>query len=135
MKHTLLFACFLAFGAAASAQSFIDIKAGLSTRFMPTGYVDAGIRSFDFSAAITTGFEAAMGANAGAIIGWQPRAVKVYAGYGWFAATNSKLAEGSRAYPIMGFQWKEPWGRGSVDIRYMGDAFHVCFGVTLGKQD
>ena len=135
MKKHILTALMAIVFSISNAQYFTDIKAGLSSRLMPTGYVDMGLKSLDFSAAITTGFEAAMGANAGAIVGWQPRAIKLYAGYGFFKATNKNLAEGSRPYPIAGFQWKDPWGRGLLDFRYMGDAFHVGFGVTLGNQD
>lgn len=135
MKRTLYMAIVFFISSAVYSQPIMNIKLGFSTRIMPTGYIDAGIKHFDFQAMATGGFETGMGFNSGLIIGWQPRAVQLYAGYGFFAATNKLLAEGSRPYPIAGFQWHDPYGRGLVDVRYMGDAIHLTFGVHLGKID
>jgi hypothetical protein len=134
MKHTFLMLALLA-SLSATAQIFFEPKAGMSSRLNFSAVADVGYRFYNnVHIAATGGFEMAAGTSIGATVGWLPNEVMPYAGYGYFIASTSKLAEGSRYYPIAGLLWKDSDGRGVCDLRYMGDAFLFTMGVRLGKN-
>ena len=134
MKHTFVLVALLA-ALSATSQVFIEPKVGLSSRMNFTGYADIGYRFYNnLQITSTAGYEAGAGTSVGATAGWLPRAIMPYVGYGYFIASKSKMAEGSRFYPIAGIMWKDPDGKGVVDFRYMGDGFHFTMGFRLSKN-
>lgn len=126
--------CATTIGSAQRAFGFRShLQLGMTSRLSPTFIADAGIQYGSVFAMATGGHELGMGSNAGAIAGGGANALKLYAGYGRFFASNTKLAEGTRNYVIAGLIWCDPRGRGTWDFRYMGDAFHVSFGCRIGN--
>lgn len=134
MKHTFLLVAMLA-TLSATAQLFVEPKIGMSSRLLYSVNADFGYRFYnDIHVSGTAGYEQIAGTNMGAVIGWQPRALMPFVGYGYFVASSAKMAEGSRAYPIFGLRWKDPDGKGVCDLRYMGDGIHFTMGFRLSKK-
>lgn len=134
MKNLLLL--FLLLPVFASAQTFSEFHIGATSRLGITGYGNIGHFNENSAGngclfAATSGYEHGFGFNAGGYAGWQWPGISFYAGATYFAATNKKLAEGSRPYVLAGVQFK--WDNLTFDARYMGDAVHLAFGVRFSK--
>jgi len=122
------------FAASASAQTFTEGHIGATSRLGITGYgnigyVNENMAGNGYLIAATAGYELGFGFNAGGYVGWQWPGISFYGGATYFAATNKKLAEGSRPYPLAGMQFK--FDNRTIDLRYMGDAIHLAFGVRF----
>lgn len=136
MKHLLLLPLLLPLFA--TAQTFSEFHIGATSRLGITGYGNVGHVNENnagngYLIAATAGFEHGFGFNAGGYAGWQWPGIAFYGGATYFAATNRKLSEGSRPYPLAGVQLK--FDNRTIDLRYMGDAFHLAFGVRFGSNN
>ena len=123
---TLLLLPCISFG-----QLAFDASAGMTSRLGPSIVTNVGLNLNGPTVQATAGMEFGFGANVGAIAGWQFYSIKFYGGYGRFFATNKLLEEGTRNYAIAGITYQYPESKGTIDLRYMGDAIHLTFGISL----
>jgi hypothetical protein len=135
MKSTLVIIITLAISLQLSAQFYAEPKIGMTTRLTFTAYADAGIRSGPLHLAATAAVEQRMGTHTGALIGYMPRDVMFYGGYGYYFANPANKELVSKTYPIAGIQYNDPYGRAVIDFRYQINAFVIAMGVRIGRKD
>ena len=75
-------------------------------------------------------YEFGFGGNAGGEVTYTFRRVQAGAGAAYFIATNKKLVEGSRFYPVVSFRLRDS-NETAWELRYIGDTFQLNYVIKI----